>query len=132
MGVDAGLELYDIVGSASVAGFRTPISDGDDDGDSASGASKTGAHARHQLRLDPTDEEEAACDTHVTVAQMPSLGEVTLLQQNGKMTPQELIDNVRMALDATGLISRMAVNSAVSGVRPLDIPETERGPTKDQ
>ena len=103
--VDAGIELFDIVAAASVIGYGEALP-GDSD--------------RRQLRVDPIAEEEedpttTAC---VTVAQMPSLGEVTLLHQTGKMRPAELLDTMRMALDATALVHKMMVRSVTDGATP--------------
>lgn len=100
--VDAGIELFDIVAAASVIGYGD-VSPEDPD--------------RRQLRVDPVAEEEEDPGTtaYVTVAQMPSLGEVTLLHQTGKMRPAELLDTMRMALDATALVHKMMVRSVTAG-----------------
>ena len=77
--------------------------------------------------MDPVEEEEALADSFVTVAQMPSLGEVTLLHQSGKVRPKDMLDTVRMALDAGGLIHRMMLKSVTAGVEPIALGDDDDG-----
>ena len=98
--VNAGIELFDVVTAASVVGIPT------DDG-------------TLDLRVDPLKEEEDLCTSSLTVAQMPSLEEVTLLQQSGRVLPKDMLNTTRLGLDATAVIHRMMTKRVTDGVEPV-------------
>lgn len=100
---DAGIELFDLVSSCSVAVVvQRHHPDDDDDGDETITKEKQGTEKQKQIMClaDPTESEMLhGAEGVVTLAMMPNWKEVTFWEQNGRLLPTVSTNAVELCRD---------------------------------